>query len=1105
MIYNSDSNIWAYGSDASQYSRVEQYDGTQWVQRLKSSYTYPFTAFNYVNDNCYITAMYTDGTPAYIWLYKGIKTNTYQYVSVYQVSTGTKIGGLKYISDTNHYIALSHGMYNYNGASLNTFATWTNLSTGLSGANCNIRAIYVDGGANIFGITANCAVQYDGTDWSNVNSGLSGGKVDMLCMEYVGGDDVYAGTTAGVVHWDGTEWIDVNSATLGADQRVQAIDYVNSTYILAGTDTGGMYIYNSHAWVKRASTGMGSTNVLAVAYGSSYKQYVGTNNSGPYYTAFTYNPTATGIDAYIPNDDAIGHLNYGGTSLFYNSAYASVSGDCLGIKAIDATFDDGGRYKYLIFANEVSGSTCINVYLISSEGDAASRETTANESSVCSSATLSNAAAQWTYTCYIGMTVIANQYYELQNPNLKGYTAFVAYTDSGVTRFDTVDFVLGTNASTIVMYRNSVGAEINSDSVGYMAPRTQCFIWSTGQASIFPNGQQHYVYANRDSRVIRYPITGNQMTTDDVTKITYVYNSEYSRYCDPDGQVMCGLISDPLGYKLTEINQSIKAPVRPYFTADLADTLYANSNLNSYEIFQSYEMTTPDGVGFRTPIDVGKGADLTARVDTGTKHHKYWMVYLLDSGLLDDTIPYITLAKGTKDATRGTYSVYFWEQNADLIEKVYPDNTADEVGGLPHRFNNINIDANDISNVMENGKIFHKIGDADRDKFNVAAYYSTSKSIVFEIQDLVFTAAGLMITLNFDDKILYYSTGFKFINLLNQKKLNSRATAIQEIGNNTFAVVGENDIYIGMALGEDTFNLTWLTNNIGLEKDNFKSLVTNGQDAFFQNRRGVWMIRASQVVNIGLPLEDYLYKQESGNKLGIDGNTTSLYIPLDNTKMTNLQYELHTGDYSAATDYNVVFDKAFGVFDYSDLSFKIFAYVDSQSGYQDFFGTLKDHLVARVGDKLVIPTNPETTGEETVLGRFKTKRMSFGNVQSLKKLYDVLFYFINNKDTNDNEYGVDYVRLMNNYNKGKATWAKKMGDFDATETYTDANQVTDVRPDDRVAGWTMLKIPIGHDMNDVETTIEFARLNGDGYYALTTFNEADFDIIQKNAEKYGAR
>ena len=80
-----------------------------------------------------------------------------------------------------------------------------------------------------------------------------------------------------------------------------------------------------------------------------------------------------------------------------------------------------------------------------------------------------------------------------------------------------------------------------------------------------------------------------------------------------------------------------------------------------------------------------------------------------------------------------------------------------------------------------------------------------------------------------------------------------------------------------------------------------------------------------------------------------------------------------------------------------------------------------------------------------------------------------------------------------------------MGDFDATETYTDADQVTDVSPDDRVAGWTMLKIPIGHALNDVETTIEFGRLNGDGYYSLTTFNEADFDIIQKDIEKYGAR
>lgn len=1095
--YYSDSNIIMSGKTPRYNSwAMESWDGTQWSVMGSDVSGILKSNFEYLNANCYLAF-------GYYGIYKYNISAGYDY---YTVQFYLKPRDIKYISDTNIYIATTTGFYHFNGSAYNVNVAWTNLSAGLSGANCNIRVINYTAGTNIFAITANCAVQYGGATWTNVNTGLTGSQTDMLCMDYLGGANVYAGTTAGVVQYIGgaTGWRDVNSASLGADQKVQAIDYVNAFYIIAGTETGGVYIYNGSAWVNQPTTGLGSTNVLAVAYGSALKQYVGTSNTGPYYSVYTGTP-GTSIDAFIPNDDALGKYTWASDNNAFVASWISLTGKkCLGCKIIDTTFDDNNRYTYAILANS-NASTCtsIEVFRLDAATDTTRRETAASKALVTSSTTLSNTLARFTYTNFVGMTVIANQYYELQNSNQKGYTVITAYTDNGNTRFDTIDFVLGTNTSTLTYQRRGVGEAINASSIGYLS-NVQCFVWSTGIASIYSGGQEHYVYANKDMRVIRYPITGDRMTTDDVNKITYVYNSEISRYCDPDGLIMGGLVSNPQGYQLTKINSSKKVPIRPYFSINSGDNLWGTTNCNSYELFQAYEMTSSDGSAFRTPIDVDNGSQLVAYSDDGTRHHKYWMAYLLDSGVLDDTIPYINLAKGKKDPVTGSYDIKFWQEDADHIAKVYTDRDSEDIGGSVYRFNNLDIDANDISNVMENGKLFHVIASNTQDQFSVAAYYESSKSVQFEAQDLVFTSNGLMIAIDYENKALYYGYGFKYLNLINQAKLKSRATAIQEIGNNTFAVLCDNDVYLGMAMGEETFNMTYLTSNIGLEKDNYKSLVSNGQDAFFQNRRGVYMIRGGQVVNITPPIEDYAYRNSSGNVLGIDGNLTCLFVPLDYSKMADLKQEFKNGDYTYTADTNVEWNKAFALFNYTDMTYSIFAYTDDQSGYTNTFANMKDHMVMRVGSKLVIPTYKESDQHEDILARVGFKRASFGNVQSLKKLYDVMFYFLNNTTTDGDTLGIDYFKLAVNLNK-KVEWSKKHGDFDTNATYSDATITDAVIPDSSTEGWLTMKIPIGFDFNDVEIKAEFSRVNSNSGQSIATLSEMDIDVIQKNIEKTGMR
>jgi hypothetical protein len=96
-----------------------------------------------------------------------------------------------------------------------------------------------------------------------------------------------------------------------------------------------------------------------------------------------------------------------------------------------------------------------------------------------------------------------------------------------------------------------------------------------------------------------------------------------------------------------------------------------------------------------------------------------------------------------------------------------------------------------------------------------------------------------MFALDYDEKSVYFSTGFKYINKNNSMQMLSKPVGIQEINDNNFIIVCENDVYQGNGISETTASLMYITSNIGLEKDNYKSLVCNGIDAFFYNRKGL--------------------------------------------------------------------------------------------------------------------------------------------------------------------------------------------------------------------------------------------------------------------------
>jgi len=1088
--YNSATNIYCITGDY-----VNKYNGVSWIDitgtgNFLSQYK---GALYYVNDNqIYCTKRETFPADHTLWKYNG---NSFSAV------TGTanlkSVGGTacRYVSNSEIYVGtISSGIYKYNGT---TFSSMASSPTG------QIQTIGFVNSTYMIVASYNSGVHKYNGSWTNISTGLTGQLIqdvhwnsptNMYCTDY--------GT--GTAKFNGTSWSYINSGL--TDLNVRRLKYISDSEIYVATNSG-MFKYNGSSW-SLMNTGAeyditdfdrvsGTEMYLSTAHNGIYKQINQT-----LYDEFT---TAT-FDAFIPNDDAVAKLNYNGTVLAYTVANVNLGAKSVqSIKIIDSSWsNDATRIVYGVCYTNLN---TVDTYVLASGGSGTFRETVVVASQAASSGTLANA---FTYTQFIGMALAENKYYELTTPSIRGYSLITCYDDSGNTRFDCIDYTTGNSTNTISMERKTQGFSIpNSVTVGYLGT-TQTFISMTGVASIINTGQDHYIYAVDGMKIIRYVMTGNAMTNDDTKQIVEAYNSDISHYSDPYGIINGLVVSNPKGYVLTEINKANKTPVRPYFTADTGNVLYSTTNANNFEMFTTYEMPRAKSkASFRTPIDIDNGTQVAVNDTTGVNSFKYWLFYLLDSGLLDMTIPYINLAKGMKDPTTGAYLVKFWQMDSNFMSTLAPDIDVSLFNTLPHRFNNIDIDSNDdgltTHTYMINGKIFYHAGSSTRDLFNVNSYWQGSSKVKFEIQDLIINNADILMALNYDKKAIYYSTGYKYLNLLNSYYFKSRPTAIEEINNNIFAVACEDNIYIGMGTSEDNIIISLLANDIGLEKDNYKSLIGNGRQAFMYNRKGVWMVDATQVVDLSPPIDQYLYKQSSDNKLGYDSINNKLYIPLDNGKMTNVVCNLYSGDYTATSTTCMTFSKTFGVLDVANMAYTIYAFTDNGiATYKDFFGNMKDHLVTRVGANIIIPEYAEADSTEQKIGRFTTKRISFGNVFSLKKLDTILAYFLNNENISGNVYGCDYLKLKFNINKGTGSSIRKYGDFDETQTYEcDVSRLTAF--DDGTLtneGFREWKLPEGLDFKDIEITLEYGRLS-DTNSCITTLHQITIDVINKDAETFG--
>ena len=977
------------------------------------------------------------------------------------------------------------------------------LTTGTSDWSClgsgnnflNVNTLIKVGSDYYIGVESGGVKKLVDNIWTDWGTGISSYTIKYL---YDNGTDLYACTESHGIFkqtaYSGT-WTQfgtgLNSATVFFMGKNMSDQFICSTNI------GVYYLNDTLAWTR---IGTSLSNVTSIVI-SDYDYYVSLLAYGVYKSDYYLSLEDIEYDIYIPNDDAIARLCMSSATLSYVVANVNLSSKSVkALKLIDSFFtNDKTRIVYSVCA---TNNRSIDVYVISKTGDGTYRESATIGTQCISSATIANS---FTYDSFVGMSLLQNKMYEINVPSIKGYSLITCYDVDGNSKFDVIDFTVGSSSNTITMERMSVGTSIpNTAQVGYIGT-TQTFIVTTKTASLSNNNNKHYIYGIKGMKLIRYTMTGNQMQESDITEITEIYNSEISPFSDPEGLIAGCIVSNSKEYIQTEINKSKKTPIRPYFSADVGNVLYSTTAVNSYEIHTQYEMVATSGSLFRTPIDIDGGTQVVLNDDSQQNSFLYWIFYLMNSGLLDSYVPYILLSKGTKDSILSSYILKFWSQDKSLMKNVYPDMDESQYYVLPYRFNNLNISANDNDVYLINGKLFFKHGDSERDLFSVDAFWQTSNKVLFEIQDLTISPVDLMCAINYEKKSLHYSTGYKYLNLYNSAYFNSKPTAIQEINNNIIVIVCENDIYIAVGTSEDNLVISFLASNIGLEKDNFKSLIGNGQQAFIYNKKNVWMINTSGLTNIGKPIEQYLYHRTAGNVLGVDTVNGNLYIPLDISKMSAITTILKTGDYGVSSDTTITFNKAFAVFNYNELSYTIYAYQDNLNySYDDFISNLNEHLIARVGNKIIIPEFSEEDGTEQKIGRFTTKRISFGNIFSLKKLDTLLFQLINNANISQNVYGCDYIKikcLINN----QYTYIRKYGDFDENQIYecyvSDIYKISEEAPDS-VLGISQFKAPLGLDFNDIEVTIEFGRLS-DTNQTITTLHQISMDVINEESEKDG--
>jgi hypothetical protein len=875
-----------------------------------------------------------------------------------------------------------------------------------------------------------------------------------------------------------------------------------------------------------------------------------------------YIPTGVNSFAYKVEID---ESQASGTAFDYSTV--SVGGTNYGMKCMVFLWADAVYYNNAIIDNSASNSY-ISIDINSSYNG--------NISSVNFS-TAKTAIANFHLPIY-AFDVQLNKNYD----DSERCWSIVSLDQNGVIR--TSNLIIDGDASTSSYENNGDGVYISELDLS-----NATFLSIAKIGSISDNDFKHNIYIIDGKKAYSIPITGNKITSEDVSNLSTYYNFELNQFGDYDGNIIGLSIFNSLGYTLTEINKSKKPFIRPYFTPDsssysttgdtvtvnksvtndcdmteetnviditgsgetthnigvgwgvadntgsytyipegakvskivsstqfeIDDTIVADASAETvtftaptddFEVFAQMQMLTANqNYSYRTPITIGDGADVLAMDDSGTYLHRYWLINIPKSGFYDNSnVSAINIARS--EQIDGAYDLIYWNTDLNYLS-TYSDLLGfDENERLPQPFSNIAINSQPAPSLQDgdnyryviNDTIFYKIGGQVKDRFNARTYFEQFESTKFKIQDMTWQS-GHGLYCDFENKSTYFDTGLKYVNRYNALQHDDNPTAITNMSNSGVMIMCEQYIY--QYVINDIPSGGIIMSNMGLEKGNWRSLVSDQENIFFFNKEGIYHISPQGFIRIHKPIEDYLTKRNSGNLLGIDPLRNLLYVDLNYSQIDDLKVELQTGDYGVASDTTTEYGRMYGVFDYKNGKWRIYAYESTNdTEYSSMFATIKENAIIKVEDKLVIPEYLDEDGTENPICRFRTKRMTFSNVHGRHKIRAVLYDFVNS-----GTYGIDYVRTNLNLNES-TNRADKYGDFDGAD-YTDTTNGFANTSDsgyNSTTGISRLKQGYRQDFNSIMVTAEFARLL-DTNYADVGFASLMVDYIDKSIERKGVR
>jgi hypothetical protein len=543
-------------------------------------------------------------------------------------------------------------------------------------------------------------------------------------------------------------------------------------------------------------------------------------------------------------------------------------------------------------------------------------------------------------------------------------------------------------------------------------------------------------------------------------------------------------------------------------TSSASNTITFTNEVDDFELFTVYEMLNARDTGFRSPISLGNGTSVTPKDNTNTYYWRYWILYPLFSPGYDKRslgqggVDFVNIASYKKDR------VFYWESDVEFFTNQDSD--------IPFRFSNDVYETQTQPlaerQYLQSGKVFYKINDKYRDRFTALGQLNQIENVRFTMQDLVYTAFGLVVAIDYDNRRMFFSYGFKFFNQFNDIGLKSRPTSVIEIDNGNVVIFCENDIYVGSGTDDVNFVLQHVAEGIGLSVGNKDAVTTDGINTFFYNKNGVYWMRGDQLNKID-GMEDYLFKRSTGNKIGVHKSETRLYVPLDSTKIDAVSEIIKDGDYGLSGDQTISHNRYYGVYDYSNGGWSIYGFTVG-SGSSEFFGQYDEYMVCQLGADVVIPEFRNREGDyENPLCRFTTRRYTVGNPFDLKHMYNLFLRFVL-PDLVGTEYGINSLKVSINIDsKYNYTW--KYGDYNAGETaYSDADftglvtfesNPTTEGAIDAETGVTQAPLPMNNDFRSLRITAQFGRIGDDTNHATAVFNRIELDVENKGRERGGLR